>query len=158
VQIVTTKRLFTAAVLVGFVSATALAQSSDPHVGTWKFNAEKSKGAAFKGGTVKVEPAGDGIKVTVDLVRTDGTPAQWGYTAKYDGKDHPVTGNSPFGDALVLTRVDAKTVRVTNKQGGKVTVTQTVVVSDDGKTRTITSKGTNVKGERVDSMTFYDKL
>jgi hypothetical protein len=144
-------------VLIGVVSTVGLAQPSDPQAGTWKLNAEKSKGTTFKGGVVKVEPAGEGIKVTVDLVRADGTPSQWAFTANYDGKDSPVTGNSPFGDTLALTRVDERTARVTCKQGGKVTVTQTIVVSEDGKSRMITSKGTNVKGETIDTMTFYEK-
>ena len=153
----TTKRLFTAAVLVGVVSATALAQPGDPLVGSWKLNVAKSTGASFKSGSTKIEPAGDGVKFTVDLVAADGTVSQWAFTANYDGKDNPVTGNSPYGDVVALTRIDAKTTGITVKQGGKVTVTQTIVVSGDGKTRTTTTKGTNAKGEPVDAMAFYEK-
>jgi hypothetical protein len=154
---VSTKRSVVAAVLVSLVSGMALAQAADPHVGTWKLNPEKSKGSAFTSGTVTIEPAGDGLKVTVDLVGQDGAPSQWGFTVTYDGMDHPITGNNPFGDTLALTRVDARTGRATYKHGGKVTVTQTTAVSEDGKTRTVTTKGTNAKGQPVDSMTFYDK-
>ena len=60
------KRLFTAAVLIGFVSGAALAQSSDPLVGNWKLNVAKSKGA--KSGSTIIEAAGQGVKFTVDLV------------------------------------------------------------------------------------------
>jgi hypothetical protein len=35
--------LLTAAILVGVVSGAALAQSTDPLIGNWKLNAEKSK-------------------------------------------------------------------------------------------------------------------
>jgi hypothetical protein len=154
---VTTKRLFTAAVLVSVVSATAHAQSSDPLVGSWKLNVAKSTGASFKSGSTKIEAAGDGVKFTVDLVAADGTLSHWAFTANYDGKDNPVTGNSPYGDVVAFTRIDAKTTRITNKQGGKVTVTQTIVVSGDGKTRTTTTKGTNAKGQTVDTMSFYEK-
>jgi hypothetical protein len=152
-----TKRLCTVAVLVGLVSATALGQAKDPLVGTWKLNAAKSKGTTFKSGTTKVEAAGAGVKFTVDLMGADGAATKWSFTANYDGKDNPITGNNPYGDTVALTRVDAKTIRLAVKQGGKPTVTQTIVVSDDGKTRTTTTKGTNAKGEPVDAVSFYEK-
>ena len=151
----TTKRLLTAAVLVGLVSGIALAQSSDPLIGTWKINPAKSKGA--KSGTTTIEAAGKGVKFAVDLVGTDGTPVHWEFTANYDGKDAPVTGNSPYGETVMLTRVDAKTTRITSKHNGKVTVVSTIVVSADGKTRTTTSKGTDVKGQPVDLVSLYEK-
>jgi hypothetical protein len=152
---VTTKRLFTAAVLVCIVGATALAQSSDPLVGTWKLNVEKSKGA--KSGSTTIEAAGKGVKFTVDLVATDGTKSHWGFTANYDGKDAPVTGDSPYGEVVALTRVDAKTTRITSKHNGKVTATSTIVLSADGKTRTTTTKGTDVKGQPLDIVSVYEK-
>ena len=152
-----TNRLIVATVLAGMLSAVALAQSSDPHVGTWKLNAEKSTGTMFKGGTVTVEPAGQGYKTTVDLVGPEGTPSKWSFTAQLDGKDNPVTGSNPFGDTISMTRVDPRTVKSTIKQDGKVTLTQTVTVSEDGKTRTITSKGTGRDGRAIDSKTYYER-
>jgi hypothetical protein len=104
-----------------------------------------------------VEAAGQAFKTTVDLVRQDGTPSKWSFTAQYDGKDNPVTGSNPFGNTISVTRVDARTVKATIKQDGKVTLTQTVTVSEDGKTRTITSKGTSSDGRPIDSMTHYDR-
>jgi len=154
-NIVTTKRLFTAAVVVGLLNAAALAQSNDPLIGTWKLNVGKSKGA--KSGSTTVEAAGKGIKFTVDLVTADGNTSHWGFTANYDGKDYPVTGDSPYGNVVAVTRVDAKTIRITSKQDGKVTTTSTIVVSEDGKTRTTTIKGTDVKGQPVDIVSFYEK-
>jgi hypothetical protein len=149
--------LLVATTLVAMVGAAALAQSTDPQIGTWTLNAAKSKGTMFKGGTVTVEPAGQGWKTSVDLVSQDGTPSKWSFTAQPDGKDNPITGDNPFGNTLSMTRVDARTVKTTIKQDGKVTVTQTVTVSEDGKTRTITSKGTSLKGQAIDSMTHYER-
>jgi hypothetical protein len=152
----TTRRVFMAAVLVGImVGAAALAQSSDPLVGTWKINPEKTKGA--KSGTTVIEAAGQGLKWAVDLVGTDGSTSHWSFIANYDGKDVPITGNSPYGNTVSLTRVDAKTVKLTAKQDGKVTTTSTIVLSADGKTRTTTTKGTDPKGQAVDVMSVYEK-
>lgn len=153
----TTKRLLAASVLVGVFSGMILAQGTNPLVGTWKLNVEKSK-APFKSGSTTIEAAGDnGIKFTVDLVATDGTKSHWGFTANYDGKDSPITGSSPYGDTVALKRVDARTLVITAKSKGKVTTTHTVVVSPDGKTRTTTAKGTDTKGQPVDSVSFYEK-
>lgn len=149
------KRLFTAAILIGIVSGAALAQSSDPLVGNWKLNVEKSKGA--KSGGTRIEAVGQGVRFTVDFVGTDGTVSHWAFTGNYDGKDNPATGNSPYGNVAALTRVDAKTIRITSKQDGKVMTTSTIVLSADGKTRTTTTKGTNVKGQPVDVVSFYEK-
>ena len=135
----------------------ALAQSTDPLVGSWKVNVEKSKGLSFKSGSTKIEAAGDGVTFTVDAVLSDGTTNHWQFTANYDGKDNPVTGNSPYGNVVALTRIDAKTTRITSKLDGKVTAISTIVLSDDGKTRTTTTKGTDAKGQAVDVVTFYEK-
>jgi hypothetical protein len=153
----TTTRLFSIAILVGLVTGTVLAQADNPLVGTWKLNAAKSKGIAFKSGTTKVEAAGAGVKFTVDLMGNDGTAAHWSFTANYDGKDVAVTGNSPFGDTVALTRVDERTTRINVKLAGKPSVTQTIAVSADGRTRTTTTKGTNAKGEPMDVVSFYEK-
>jgi hypothetical protein len=150
-------RFFAVATLVSAISGVALAQSDNPLVGTWKLNVAKSKAALFKSGTTKVEAVGDGVKFTVDVVATDGTTSHWSFTANYDGKDNPVTGNSPYGDVVAVTRIDPRTTQLANKKGGKPTATQTIVVSSDGKTRTTTSKGTNAKGEALDTVAFYEK-
>jgi hypothetical protein len=63
----------------------------------------------------------------------------------------------PFGDTTALTRVNPNTVKITVKQGGKETVTQTIAVAPDGKTRTTTTKGKDAKGQQIDGMSFYEK-
>jgi hypothetical protein len=150
-----TKRLISAAIGVVVGSVMLAAQAADPLIGTWKLNPAKSKGA--KSGSTKVEAVGEGVKFAVDFVGSDGTESHWEFTAKYDGKDNPVTGSSPYGDVVALTRVDANTTRITSKQGGKVTATSTIVVSADGKTRTTTTKGTDAKGQPVDVVSVYEK-
>jgi hypothetical protein len=152
----TRKHLSMAAVLVvGILSGAVLAQSSDPLVGSWKLNPAKSKG--MKGGATKIEAAGEGVKFSSDLVGADDTPRHSEFSGKYDGKDNPVTGDNPYGNTVALTRVDAKTTRLTFKQDGKVTANVTIVLSADGKTRTSTAKGKDAKGQPVDTVSFYEK-
>ena len=138
----------------------ALAQSSNPLVGTWKLNIAKSKynaGTAPKSATTTIEAAGAGVKYTVDTVTADGTVRHWTYTTNNDGKDSPIVGNAAQGDAAAVTRVDANTTRAAYKKGGKVTVTSTSVLSGDGKTRTNTSKGKDALGQLTDNVQVYDK-
>jgi hypothetical protein len=155
--------LLAAVVVVASVvvlSGTALAQSSNSEVGTWKLNLAKSKfspGTEVKSRTVKIEAAGAGIKQTIDEVAVDGTVRHSESTANYDGKDVPVVGNSTLGDMVARTRIDPTTTKAVNKKGGKITVTNTIVVSSDGKTRTSTAKGTNALGQTTDSVSVYDK-
>ena len=143
----------TAAIALG---GPALAQSTDPLIGTWKLNVAKSK-STFKSGSTTIEAAGKGIKLTVDLVGADGTASHYTITTNLDGKDSPVVGNSPYGDMAAFTRVDARTIRIVAKQGGKPTVTQTIAVAADGKTRTTTTKGTDAKGQAIDTVAIYEK-
>lgn len=146
--------------LVVVMAGSVLAQASNPNIGTWKGNVAKSKfapGTAAISNTTKIEAAGAGVKHTVDSVSADGTTRHWSYTTSYDGKDGPIVGNSQWGDTVAVTRVDANTTRSVYKLKGVVTVTQVTVVSADGKTRTVTTKGKNAFGQAVDNVNFYDK-
>jgi hypothetical protein len=147
--------------LVVVLGGTTLAQSGTPtNVGTWKLDLAKSKyaaGTAPKSAVVKIEAVGAGFKATVDTVTADGTVQHWGFSGTYDGKDGPIAGNSPYGDVVSGTRIDANTTRNIYKKGGKVTITLTAVVSADGKTMTFTNTGTDALGKPVNSVRVYDK-
>lgn len=145
--------------VVVFAGAT-FAQPRNSMIGTWTINLAKSTysaGKAPQSAAFTVEAAGEGFKVKVDSVGGDGTVSRWGYSANYDGKDNPITGNCLYGDVVAATRVDANTTRYIYKKGGKVTVTQTHAVSSDGKMDTITGTGTNAQGQTVNSVVVYDK-
>ncbi len=145
--------------LSSFLTGEAFAQS-DPQVGVWTLNLAKSTyspGPPPKSATTKIEAAGAGTKVVVDSVTGDGTVRHWEFTANYDGKDSPVTGNNPDADMVARSRINATTVQTIAKKGGKVTTTQTSAVSSDGKTRTVTTKGMNGSGQPVNNVAVYDK-
>jgi len=129
-------------------------------VGTWKLNAAKSKydpGPAPTSGTTTITAKGGATTIVVDQTMPDGAKRHWETTTQGDGKDAPVTGNNPDADALARTRVNATTVKTVYKKGGKETTTQTSVVSADGKTRTVTTTGTNAKGQKVHNVAVYEK-
>ena len=149
-----------AGMLAAVLGGAVLAQATDSQVGTWKLNVAKSTyspGPAPKSATTVIEAAGAGTKVIVDQVTADGTTRHWEFTANYDGKDSPITGNNPDADMVARTRVNANTVQTVSKKGGKVTITQTSTVSADGKTRTVTMKGVNAAGQTVNNVAVYEK-
>ena len=157
----TTRSTLVAGVLI-VTGAVALlvAQADNPQVGFWKMNMEKSKfstGTGFKSATSRIEAVDGGVSHTVDSVYIDGTSRQYSYVTKYDGKDMPVTGNSPYGDTTAITHVDANTTRTVYKNKRQVTVVQMSVVSADRKTRTVTTKGTNPAGQPVNNLSVYDR-
>jgi hypothetical protein len=140
-------------------SVAARAQTTDPYVGTWTLDVAKSTykpGPAPKSTTVVVEAAGKGLKVSVDAVGADGTPMKWGYTSMRDGKDAPVTGN-PNYDTVALTQSTPTTATAIYKKAGKVVITSKSSVSADGKTLTLTSTGTDPKGQAVNNVSVYTR-
>lgn len=158
----TTRSLVPAVVCFGLfvvVGAAVLAQN-DPQVGAWKLNVAKSKyspGPAPTIATTTIEAAGAGTKVTVDQTMADGTKRRSTFTSNYDGKDAPVVGNNPDADTVARKRINASTVQTIGKKAGKVTTTQTSAVSKDGKTRTVTTKGVNAKGQPVSNVAVYER-
>jgi len=147
--------LMTLAVL--FAGA-AVCFAADANMGTWKLNEAKSKfgAGATKNTTVVYEAAGDMVKVTVDGTDSDGKPVHSEWTGNFDGKDYPVTAD-PTSDARSYKKVDDHTMQLTVKKDGKVTVTGRIVVAADGKSRTVTTSGTNSKGAKVTTTAVYDK-
>jgi hypothetical protein len=146
-------------IVLGVQTVNLSAQASDPRIGTWKLNSAKSKfnpGPPPQSLTVIVEPSGKGEKVTAEIGNADGTRTTTVYTANFDGKNYPLTG-SPAADTVSLKRIDSYTTERTDKKGDKVITTLRRVVSRDGKTMTVTTKGTNAEGQAVNNVIVFDK-
>jgi hypothetical protein len=132
---------------------------SDSFLGTWVLNVAKSKyspGPPPKEQTVVYEASGKGYRVTAKGTDATGKPINSTLMYMFDGQDHPITGNAD-ADAQSAKRIDAYTIEFTRKKAGKVMVTGTNAVSKDGKTRTITTTGTNAQGQKVNSVSVYEK-
>jgi hypothetical protein len=132
--------------------------AADNFMGTWKLNEGKSKLASGtpRNNTVVYEAAGDNVKITVDGIDSEGKPAHNEWTGKFDGKDYPVTGD-PTADMRSYKMVNDHTLALTNKKDGKTMMTGRIVVSADGKSRTVTASGTDAAGKKFHSTAVYDK-
>ena len=140
------------------VIALAAFAADDSMMGTWKLNEAKSKLGAGgpKNDTVTYEAVGDQIKVTIEGTQPDGTKTKTEWTGKFDGKEYASTGN-PNEDMRSVKQVNARTLDVVSKKGGKVVLTAHVVLAADGKSRTVTSSGTSSEGKKWKSTGVYDK-
>jgi hypothetical protein len=131
---------------------------ADRQAGVWKLNLEKSKYPSDvpvpKSETLNIQEQENGIKYTVTR---EGEPSfHFEYSARYDGKDYPVTGSPEF-DTVVLKRINDSTIEDSRKKDGKLVWTLRAVVSKDGKTRTLYWKGKNAKGEPRTAVFVFDK-
>jgi hypothetical protein len=147
--------------LIALAITTIGALGADNSIGTWKLNIEKSKYTPaplpVKSLTVTREAADGGVKVTVTGEQADGTAINGSYTAKYDGKDVQVAGNSPY-DTIAIKQVNANTYTDARKKtGGSYQATGRTVISGGGKTMTTTTKGTNAAGKAMVSTFVFDK-
>ena len=64
---------------------------------------------------------------------------------------------NPDADMIAYKRVNANTVEATTQLGGKVTGATKIVVSADGKTRTLTQTGKNAKGQTINNVVVLEK-
>jgi hypothetical protein len=132
--------------------------AGNPNLGTWKLNEAKSKipAGAPKNNTVVYEAMGDNIKVSVDGVDGSGKPIHNEWTGKFDGKDYPLAGDTA-ADSRSYKSINERTTELINKKDGKVTTKGKIVISADGKSRTITVNGVDPAGKKFSYVAAYDK-
>ena len=128
--------------------------------GTWKLNHKKSHMMRGMGHneTVKYEMAFPfQTKVTVDGVDGKGKPTHSEWTGMFNGTDYTLTGD-PEADTRSYNKVDDHTLNFWQKKGGKVTTSGKIVVSADGKSRTVTVMAPGRHHKMVRTTSVYDKM
>ena len=141
------------------ILSVGLFAAENPFAGTWKMNAAKSKLAGSglgQNATVHIESDGKSMKVSVETTDPQGQPLNFTYEATLDGKPGTATGSPKF-DTISLKRLNDSTIAATGKKGDKVVFTDRRVVSQDGKTMTLSRKGTNAEGKTFHATLVFDK-
>jgi hypothetical protein len=131
---------------------------TDPAVGNWALNRAKStfSGKVPEKRFLTFEAASKGA--IREIARTQQANGLWdevSSAARADGKDYPIS-NSTL-DSISIKRVDARTVERMGKVRGQVVETRTRTVSPDGRTMTITTKGTN-NGAPYQSVQVFERM
>jgi hypothetical protein len=96
-----------------------------------------------------------GYKLTV-TGEHQGKPYQWGYTALYDGKDHPVEGR-PDADAIEAYKVNDKITIGFFKKDGEFVGPYARSLSPDNSTLTVQTVGKQDDGTAYFDVIRYQK-
>jgi hypothetical protein len=154
------KTLFVGALLaVSAATVIAAPPASDPAIGTWKLNLEKSKFSPGPGPKSQIRTyveTPQGITLTIKTTATDGKETTATLTFKDDGKPYAVTGNPDF-DTVAITRTDAMSTHSTQTKAGATVGNGVRTVSKDGKTLTFVQKGTHANGTAYDDVSVFDR-
>ena len=153
-----TKPLLLALVLALATAAVSFA-GPDAWMGVWKLNEAKSKltPGAPKNTKVTYSPAEKGlIQIMTEGVDQNGKPNRSVWTGKFDDSDCLVALD-PNQDVRSYKQIDANTLEFTVKKDSQVIATGRVVLSADGKTRTVTTSVIGPDGTKSESTAVYDK-
>ena len=121
------------------VGAQAVAAEEDLLLGTWQLDLTKSRytpGPPPRSETRTYVRDKEGMKGTIQRRRDDGREEVIEYRADFD-HEFPVTGTEAY-DTIRLKRIDARTAEAVLSHAGRVFGTARRVISEDGRTLTIT--------------------
>jgi hypothetical protein len=138
----------------------AQGQTQSPWLGTWKLNPEKSVGSAsasrYKRVIIHIEPVGNGLRVTYNMVGTRGGITHMEWTGAFDGKDYPVQGvDNAVTNAY--TPIDHSSYRIAVKLDGALAATAVVTVAPDGRTLTTVTRERDPHGKEISTTAVYDR-
>jgi hypothetical protein len=152
------KPIFAVCLLVSLGFAVS-AWGADPFVGTWKLNIGKTKvitGLSPKEGTITKRLEGDHYIVTESNTFGNGTHVAVRSIEPIDGgKIKYEQGRSESTD--IVKRLNRNTREYTRTRGGKVVLTEQLIISKDGASMTDRAKGTNAQGEPFDRIEVWEK-
>ena len=132
---------------------------TDVHLGKWSLSVGKSvyqPGPPPRDQIRIYSRDGVGLKAVIETVQPLGAKTRVEYTARFDGQDYPISGNSEV-DTIALTRVDEWTFDAILKRRGKVMTTIRNTVSKDGRTMTVRAKGVTARGQATSSVAIFTR-
>jgi len=140
-----------------FLQSSLFAQSKDAFVGKWTLDPDKSQFTPGPGPfdrTMMFEIKNGSLHHLTDTKNANGGIATIDYTAKFDGGDYPIDGTGL--DTVSLKRDDANTIERVGKVRQMPSETCMMKISPDGKTLTMTVKG-SYNGATYSSMQVYKR-
>jgi hypothetical protein len=157
----------TARSLVLSILSLSLLAASDPFVGIWKLNTNRSKfppdAPDFFFATMKIEAAGAGLKSTASAADGEGIASSFTFSCMLDGTPCKVTTATSLRsasavDTISLKRVDSNTIIATGTRNGKPVYSDRRVVSVDGKTITVVRDGTTPNSKKYESTIVLERF
>jgi hypothetical protein len=144
-----------AGVLSLHVSGATAQSKDDPFIGRWTLDRARSE---FSGNVpekrvtiFELTPDGS-LKHITETVIANGSTDRIEYSAKYDGKDVPISNS--FLWTVSVKRIDARSTERSGKVNGAVVETSKRTVSPDNQTLTIVTTGSNDGNEYSSTQVF----
>jgi len=154
-------------VFLFLVAVTVLFAATDPFVGTWKMDTDRSKftrgDPSFMFATLLIESAGGGLKSTASAADGDGLATDFTFNCALDGTPcrtiaaTAMRGSSAV-DTILLKREDDHTIIATGTNNGKLVYTDRRVVSSDDKTLTVHRAGRTPDGRMYESTIVLSRV
>jgi len=141
--------------------ATRATASTDPFLGEWKLNVQRSvypAGTCPKQMTIEMTAAARGIHYHSNATYANGATTQAQYVADYNGKQAAVMGDRGFLLPVSLKRIDSRTVVASYMRGTQLIASSRRVVSPDGRRMTITTKSRSSHGRSATTMGWYERV
>jgi hypothetical protein len=134
--------------LLAAFAAPALAQGSEPFLGTFELDLAASsitRGAPPKSETIVNTAEAGGFRSLLAVVNDKSTSVEVQHW-NFDGAYHQTDGSDPR--QLSFKRPDANTVEQDTNRGGNITVHRHITLSRDGKTLTYVADGVSGGGQK----------
>ena len=131
---------------------------SNPFIGTWTANIEKSRRHAnhqFQSATLTFEMNGEAVSMTHAGVNMAGKHESGTQVLRADGQEHPIP-EAP--GVMVVTRwVGSHVLETEGLKDGQYIGKGTYAVSEDGRTLTATVAGTDGAGAKFEQVIVFDR-
>jgi hypothetical protein len=131
----------------------------ESRVGSWELDLQKSTfspGPPPRRQTLTFQKAGPQWVALLQGIDASGrsiNPDMNNLAINFDGKDHP-TATVDY-DTTVWKTLNATTYEVIRKKAGKIILTSTNVLSQDGTTMTIITRGHDATGHAINNVRVY---
>jgi hypothetical protein len=138
------------------------ADARDPFHGTWVLNPDKS---VAPGGRIPhpvstniIEIEGDTMRLTADHTDRAGNLEHVEYTAKFDGREYPVTSTPPGPNpyTIALKKIDSRTREFVEVLGTR-TISGRDVLSEDGMSFSRIVELKDAEGNDTSIIQFFEK-
>jgi hypothetical protein len=143
--------------LAVLLSALLLGANTDPVIGRWKLNWEKShsEGAAPKSVIRTYSKSRDGFRGS-EVWKDQDRTTKFIYFAKYDGQEHPISHEG--GGTITFTRHDGNVAEGVSKTEENGTYSFRQTVSQDGKSLILETIKADSSGKERKNVLVYDKM
>lgn len=133
---------------------------TDPFVGKWTLNVQKSKYAAGtcpKRMIIEMDAEGDGVRYRSETITASGASSSAKYAAAYDGREVIVMGANGMMTPVALKRETPSVVVASYVRGQQVVATSRREVSKDGRWMTVTTTSKDGSGKSVVNVGVYER-